>query len=960
LMGGNIQATSLPGQGSEFTFAVIIPRHSENRRKRPVLPEALLGKRVLLAEDHPLCATEMTGLLGAIGLIPTAVDSGARAIKTVLDDHVAGAPPFALALLDWTLPTRNGVETAVEIRAFLGAAGNSPAPVFFLLVPFGVETPRTSGRLASVDAFIDKPITRSRLVRVITEVMGEKQAPASDRRAAPVLSLENETGNRVAGGRILLVEDNPINRQVARELLERVGVVVDEAESGEKALSWLDRYTYDAVLMDVQMPGWNGMETTRRLRRQERFRELPIVALTAHSQEEDRKLCLEAGMNAFLNKPIRPERLYGVLSQWIRRPLEPPPTGPSPSVASLPEIPGLDIAAGLARLSGNLRLYRLLLDRFRDSYQNSVKEIEEAFHHERWPEVDHLAHAIRGVAANLGAVPLAAAAANLEQTLAAGDGEQLQVATTAFVHCLSSLLEALGGGVPPPRLALPPTTPWPSITLDPVDHQRTRLLLTALISHLRHHSLAANIPLRELGNLLGPPTVAHLTEIGRQIGEYRFDEALAGVRRLIAILPPGIGGEVEETPLPAVPDERRVLIVDDQRGNLDVLREILADFHCLVALDGHQGIRLARNASPDIIILDIMMPEIDGFEVCRRLKADALTHPIPVIFVTAKREAEDESEGFRVGAADYITKPYSPEIVRRRILHHMELKSHQDHLEKLVAQRTAELAEAKREAETRREAAEAGNRAKSEFLATMSHEIRTPLNAILGLGELLLESEVTPEQRRYLETARRASESLLGLVSDILDLSKIEAGQLDLELGPFELPALLEQILDIQLDRAREKGITLRLVVAEAVPRRVLGDANRLRQILLNLLSNAIKFTPAGEVTLKVWRGATPDLLSFIVTDTGIGIPPEKLGIIFQPFVQAEASTTRRFGGSGLGLAICHRLTTMMGGRIEVASTAGEGSTFTLSIPLRPVGTETTGTGTVAATNHKGLSDPAP
>ncbi|MBF0157868.1 MAG: response regulator, partial [Magnetococcales bacterium] len=461
LMGGNIQATSLPGQGSEFTFAVIIPRHSENRRKRPVLPEALLGKRVLLAEDHPLCATELTGLLGAIGLIPTVVDSGAGAIKTVLDDHVAGAPPFALALLDWTLPTRNGVETAVEIRAFLGAAGNSPAPVFFLLVPFGVETPRTSGRLASVDAFIDKPITRSRLVRVITEVMGEKQAPASDRRAAPVLSLENETGNRVAGGRILLVEDNPINRQVARELLERVGVVVDEAESGEKALSWLDRYTYDAVLMDVQMPGWNGMETTRRLRRQERFRELPIVALTAHSQEEDRKLCLEAGMNAFLNKPIRPERLYGVLSQWIRRPLEPPPTGPSPSVASLPEIPGLDIAAGLARLSGNLRLYRLLLDRFRDSYQNSVQEIEEAFHHERWPEVDHLAHAIRGVAANLGAVPLAAAAANLEQTLAAGDGEQLQVATTAFVHCLSSLLEALGGGVPPPRPPPPPPPPRP-------------------------------------------------------------------------------------------------------------------------------------------------------------------------------------------------------------------------------------------------------------------------------------------------------------------------------------------------------------------------------------------------------------------------------------------------------------------------------------------------------------------
>jgi signal transduction histidine kinase len=359
-----------------------------------------------------------------------------------------------------------------------------------------------------------------------------------------------------------------------------------------------------------------------------------------------------------------------------------------------------------------------------------------------------------------------------------------------------------------------------------------------------------------------------------------------------------------------------ILIVDDTPGNLDLLVDLLEkhDYDVRVARCGRRALAAAAAAPPDLVMLDINMPEMDGYEVCRRLKAAEATREIPVIFLSVNDEAMDKVLGFRAGGADYVTKPFQPEEVLARVDHQVR------------------LARLQRDLVAEREAAFEASRAKSVFLANMSHELRTPLNGILGYVQLMERDEsLTEAQRENLGVIMRSGEHLLALINDVLSISKIEAGQATLNERTFDLARLLQGLEEMFRVRAEAQGLHLIFDLAPTLPRHASGDDGKLRQILINLLGNAFKFTDSGGVALRA--GWEEGIARFEVEDTGHGIAPDELGRIFEPFVQTEAGV-RSGEGTGLGLTITHNFVELMGGRIEVRSEVGKGTAFGFNVLL--------------------------
>ena len=424
-----------------------------------------------------------------------------------------------------------------------------------------------------------------------------------------------------------------------------------------------------------------------------------------------------------------------------------------------------------------------------------------------------------------------------------------------------------------------------------------------------------------------------------------------------------------------------ILIVDDNKNNLLTLHTLLKEYldvQILEADSGAAALKILMTTSVDLIILDVQMPEMDGFETAQVIRSRKRTQHIPIVFLTAAYKSEEfQQRGFTVGAADYLTKPIdTPQLISRvkSYIRFIEQdRWHKIDLERKVRERSGELLEAnkllKQEIIERqqieatlnneiierqqieealkeaKEVAETANHIRSKSLANMSHELRAPLNAIIGYSEMLKEDAEDLEQDDFipdLQNIHAAGRHLLGLINDVLDLSKIEAGKMELFLEGVDLEILIDEVVSTVQALVEKKANILEIERPDVLGK-MQTDMTKLRHMLLNLISNAAKFTEQGVICLKISHKTRADgeWVSFCVADNGIGMTENQQNKLFQPFTQADSSTTRRYGGTGLGLTITKQFAQMMGGTIRVDSEFGQGSTFSIYLPAEAKPQET-------------------
>ncbi|MBI3924895.1 MAG: response regulator, partial [Armatimonadetes bacterium] len=517
LMGGSIEVSSRPGQGTTFAFTARFGRGQESNR--PTLPAHLdlRGSRVLVVDDNATARQILEEMLSSMEFQVDTASSGPEALERLEQGS------FRIVFMDWHMPGMDGLQACREIQARYSGA----RPLLIMVTAYGREDVRSEAERLALDGFLLKPVSPSALLDSVMLAASEEETPATAprRSAAPGASL--------TGLRVLLAEDNEINQQVARELLEQTGVSVTVANNGAEALQLLAGQSFDLVLIDVQMPEMDGYEATARIRAHPHWSELPVIAMTAHAMAGDRERCLEAGMDDHVTKPIDPDRLYAVLGHYLGG-LRPPEPAPAADVV-LPEIPGVDMAGALKRVGGNRKLYRRLLHDFGRDFADMPARLRQAMPGNP-DEAAALAHSLAGVAGNLGMEQLRRRAREVETAAKRGDSARGLEELPGLEQELAAILPLLA--VPDGPLEAPAPSSTLPAALDPE--------AAGLVRELQRLLEAADPRSEEVLSRLAPLVLGRghddaWSRLERQVEGFDFDigaETLREIARSIGLVNP--------------------------------------------------------------------------------------------------------------------------------------------------------------------------------------------------------------------------------------------------------------------------------------------------------------------------------------------------------------------------------------------------------------------------------------
>jgi len=525
MMGGEVGVDSVLGQGSTFWFTARLGRGEQALAPR-ILSADLQGRRALVVDDNDNARAVLRDMLEGMGFVIDEADGGASALSAV-DQAQALGKPFDFVFLDWQMPSMDGIEVARRLQAQL----LKPMPHMVMVTAFGREEVLKEATQAGLKDVLIKPVNASMLFDSVMSVMTE--APHTRRSVvdAPTLSLENLM--TIRGARILLVEDNDLNQEVASELLRDAGFVVDVADNGEVALQKLRIGHFDLVLMDMQMPVMDGVTATRQIRSQPQWANLPVIAMTANVMDSDRQRCLEAGMNDHIAKPIDPDKLWQTLLRWIPPQADVLPAAPVQSI-SVPDavsggdalvipvgISGLDTQAGLRRVMGKKALYLSMLKRFVAGQKSLVVDLGAALDGDDLATVERLAHTTKGTAGSIGAGEVQALAAEIE--LAAHQGESRD-AVLARVQAISAPLAALICAL---EAVMPPEPVRAVVTVDQSKLKEVCMQLEALLAY--DDSAAVEV-LAEHADMLSAAFPAHYPAMENAVKMFDFEAALQALK----------------------------------------------------------------------------------------------------------------------------------------------------------------------------------------------------------------------------------------------------------------------------------------------------------------------------------------------------------------------------------------------------------------------------------------------